>query len=67
MRTLRRTAPDTVCLVFPTGELFDRLDEQPDYHYTEAECAKLVKQMLSAVRYLHSKGRSLARVCRHKL
>jgi len=21
------------------GELFDRLDEQPDYHYTEAQCA----------------------------
>ena len=40
------------------GELFDRLDEQPDYHYTEAECAKLVKQMLCAVRYLHSKGKS---------
>jgi hypothetical protein len=38
------------------GELFDRLDEQPDYHYTEGECAKLVKQMLCAVRYLHSKG-----------
>jgi Protein kinase domain len=38
------------------GELFDRLDEQPDYHYTEAECARLVKQMLCAVRYLHSKG-----------
>jgi len=38
------------------GELFDRLDEQPEYHYTEAECARLVKQMLSAVRYLHSKG-----------
>ena len=38
------------------GELFDRLDEQPDYHYTEMECARLVKQMLSAVRYLHSKG-----------
>ena len=38
------------------GELFDRLDEQPDYHYTEAECARLIKQMLSAVRYLHSKG-----------
>lgn len=38
------------------GELFDRLDEQPDYHYTEAECARLVKQMLSAVRYLHSRG-----------
>jgi calcium-dependent protein kinase len=38
------------------GELFDRLDEQPDYHYTESECARLTKQMLSAVRYLHSKG-----------
>jgi len=38
------------------GELFDRLDEQPDYHYTEAACARLVKQMLSAVRYIHDKG-----------
>jgi len=38
------------------GELFDRLDEQPDYHYTEAQCARLVKQMLCSVRYLHSKG-----------
>eukprot|EP00586_Coscinodiscus_wailesii_P003692 CAMPEP_0172487786 /NCGR_PEP_ID=MMETSP1066-20121228/17001_1 /TAXON_ID=671091 /ORGANISM="Coscinodiscus wailesii, Strain CCMP2513" /LENGTH=883 /DNA_ID=CAMNT_0013254611 /DNA_START=232 /DNA_END=2883 /DNA_ORIENTATION=+ len=38
------------------GELFDRLDEQPDYHYTEQDCARLVKQMLKAVRYLHSKG-----------
>jgi len=38
------------------GELFDRLDEQPDYHYTETECARLIKQMLCAVRYLHSKG-----------
>jgi calcium-dependent protein kinase len=38
------------------GDLFDRLDEQEDYHYTEAQCAKLVKQMVSAVRYLHSKG-----------
>lgn len=37
------------------GDLFDRLDEQPDLHYTEAKCAKLVKQMLSALRYLHSK------------
>lgn len=38
------------------GELFDRLDEQPDYRYTEAECARLIKQMLCSVRYLHSKG-----------
>lgn len=41
-----------VCL---GGDLFDRLDEQPDYHYTENQCARLVKQMLSSVRYLHSK------------
>ena len=38
------------------GELFDRLEDQPDYHYTEAHCAKLVKQMATAVRYLHHKG-----------
>eukprot|EP00594_Rhizosolenia_setigera_P010387 CAMPEP_0178971696 /NCGR_PEP_ID=MMETSP0789-20121207/20481_1 /TAXON_ID=3005 /ORGANISM="Rhizosolenia setigera, Strain CCMP 1694" /LENGTH=953 /DNA_ID=CAMNT_0020658821 /DNA_START=120 /DNA_END=2981 /DNA_ORIENTATION=- len=38
------------------GELFDRLDEQPDYHYTEEQCARLVKQMLCSVRYIHSKG-----------
>ncbi|CAJ1944361.1 unnamed protein product [Cylindrotheca closterium] len=37
------------------GDMFDRLDAQEDYHYTEAECARLVKQMLSSVRYLHSK------------
>lgn len=40
------------------GDLFDRLDEQPDFHYTEAQCCRLVKQMLAAVRYLHSKGKS---------
>jgi len=38
------------------GELFDRLDEQPDYHYTETQCARLIKQMLCGVRYLHTKG-----------
>ena len=38
------------------GDLFDRLDEQSDYHYSEANCARLIKQMVSAVRYLHSKG-----------
>jgi len=38
------------------GELFDRLDEQPDYRYNEWECAKLVKQILCSVRYIHSKG-----------
>ena len=36
------------------GDLFDRLDEQPDYHYTERQCAALVKQMLGAVRYIHN-------------
>eukprot|EP00934_Nitzschia_sp_Nitz4_P005363 Nitzschia sp. Nitz4//scaffold11_size288233//284721//287471//NITZ4_000830-RA/size288233-snap-gene-0.68-mRNA-1//-1//CDS//3329534242//5353//frame0 len=38
------------------GDLFDRLEEQTDYHYSEAHCARLVKQMLCAVRYLHSKN-----------
>lgn len=37
------------------GDVFDRLEEQPDYHYSEVRCARLVKQMMSAVRYLHSK------------
>ncbi len=37
-------------------DLLDRLDEQPDYRYTEGECARMVKQICSAVRYLHSKG-----------
>jgi len=28
------------------GELFDRLDEQPDYHYSEYQCVALVKQVI---------------------
>lgn len=38
------------------GELFDRLDEQPDYCYTEEQCANLVLQIVSAVQYIHSQG-----------
>ena len=38
------------------GDLFDRLDQQPRNHFTEEQCASIVKQMLSSVRYLHSKG-----------
>lgn len=38
------------------GDLFDRLDKQPEEHYSEAECIRLIKQILSAVRYIHSKG-----------
>ena len=38
------------------GDLYDRLDQQEDLHYTEAICAQLVKQIVSAVRYLHSRG-----------
>jgi calcium-dependent protein kinase len=33
------------------GNFFDRLDAQAEEHYSEAQCARLVKQMLSAVRY----------------
>lgn len=38
------------------GELFDRLDEQPNYCYTEEQCAHLVLQIVSAVQYIHSQG-----------
>jgi len=36
------------------GDMFDRLEEQPNYHYSEIQCAKIVKQMLSSIRYLHA-------------
>lgn len=38
------------------GELFDMLDELPGEHFPEPEAARLVAQMLAALRYLHSKG-----------
>jgi len=38
------------------GDLFDRLEKLSDYHYTEAQCAKLVQQILGAVCYLHKNG-----------
>jgi len=38
------------------GELFTQLEEQPDYHYTEQEAAKLIHQILTSVQYMHSKG-----------
>jgi len=37
------------------GDLFDRLDGQSGFCYTEAGCARLVKQIISSVSYLHSK------------
>jgi len=37
------------------GDVFDRLEEQPNYHYSEIQCAKIVKQMVNSIRYLHSK------------
>lgn len=52
-------SPETIYLVQELctgGDLFERLEEQSDYHYGEAECARLVKQMLNAVKYLHTKG-----------
>jgi hypothetical protein len=38
------------------GDLFDRLDEQVNESYTEEQCAKLVRQIISSVSYLHSKN-----------
>mmetsp|Transcript_9947 Transcript_9947/g.17883 ORF Transcript_9947/g.17883 Transcript_9947/m.17883 type:complete len:740 (-) Transcript_9947:138-2357(-) len=37
------------------GDLFDRLDHQSNLCYTEAGCARLIKQIISSVSYLHSK------------
>lgn len=38
------------------GELFDGLEQQPDFHYSEMRALRYVKQMISAVRYIHSQG-----------
>jgi calcium-dependent protein kinase len=38
------------------GELFDSLDEQKDSKFTEEKTVELLKQILSAVTYLHSQG-----------
>ena len=38
------------------GDLFDRLEKNPEMQFTEAQCARLVKQMMSSVRYLHTHG-----------
>jgi len=51
--------PTRVCLVEELcsgGELFDRLDMQPLYRYSEEQCVKLVRQITTAVAYIHSKG-----------
>jgi len=37
------------------GDLFDRLDQQPNYCYNEEGCALVMKQIILAVSYLHSK------------
>mmetsp|Transcript_15992 Transcript_15992/g.44227 ORF Transcript_15992/g.44227 Transcript_15992/m.44227 type:complete len:609 (-) Transcript_15992:496-2322(-) len=34
------------------GDMFDRLEDQPNY--SEADCSHMVKQMLSAIKYLHA-------------
>lgn len=38
------------------GELFDGLDKQEDFHYSEENSAEILKQIISAVSYLHSQG-----------
>lgn len=38
------------------GELFDRLDMQPGYRYSEEKSAQLMIQIVSAVQYIHSQG-----------
>ena len=38
------------------GDLFDRLEEQTNESYTEEQCARLIRQIISSVSYLHSKN-----------
>jgi calcium-dependent protein kinase len=38
------------------GELYDALSKARDFSYTEGTCSNLVRQMVSAVAYIHSKG-----------
>jgi len=38
------------------GELFDRLEEQPLYCYSEEQCVEMIRQITTAVGYIHSKG-----------
>jgi calcium-dependent protein kinase len=45
------------------GDLFGRLDAQPEEHYSEAQCARLVKQMLSAVRSIAQRDLKLDFFC----
>ncbi|EJK62764.1 hypothetical protein THAOC_16612 [Thalassiosira oceanica] len=45
--------PNVVCL--EEGEE-TWLEDQPNDSYTEADCVQLIRQMLSSIRYLHSKG-----------
>lgn len=47
------------------GDLFDRLDAQPDYHYTEAQCAKLVKQVCREIFFFHRMLSSFSQLCIH--
>ena len=35
--------------------MFDRLEAQQNECYTEARCAKLIRQIINSVSYLHSK------------
>ena len=37
------------------GDLFDRLECQSEGYYTEANAARLIKQIINSVTYLHSK------------
>ena len=51
---------DKIYLIEPLlrgGGMEGRLEDQPDYRYTdEAQVARIVKLILNAVRYLHSKN-----------
>ena len=50
-------SPDQIYLVLALmkgGDMFDRLDATAEFRYGEKQAANIVKQMMGAVRYLHT-------------
>jgi calcium/calmodulin-dependent protein kinase I len=38
------------------GELFDRIVDAPNGHFTEKDASTIMRQLMGALAYLHSKG-----------
>ena len=52
----RDDTADLIMELLSGGELFDSLSNQKDYHFTERRAAEIVKCILSALYYVHTKS-----------